>query len=155
MRLVPSREPVVELGDRPPPERRAEGPEGPSALGDRHAEQRLASLADLGPLGYCRENPVEALFLSRRRLNDPGGEKETWHIEIGLDGTPIQYEVGDSLGLFPANAPALVDAVIAELGARPERVIGEKTLREHLLMNYALGAAPDNLVEEAKKIVTQ
>ena len=103
--------------------------------------------ADLGPLGYCRENPVEALFLSRRRLNDPGGEKETWHIEIGLDGTPIQYEVGDSLGLFPANAPALVDAVIAELGARPERVIGERTLREHLLINYALGAAPDNLYQ--------
>ncbi len=106
-----------------------------------------AKAPEIGPLGLCRENPVEALFLSRRRLNDPGGEKETWHIEIGLDGTPIQYEVGDSLGLFPANAPALVDAVIAELGARPERMIGERTLRDHLLINYALGAAPDNLYQ--------
>ncbi|WP_342166227.1 sulfite reductase subunit alpha [Methylobacterium sp. SD21] len=106
-----------------------------------------AKALEIGPLGLCRENPVEALFLSRRRLNDPGGEKETWHIEIGLDGTPIQYEVGDSLGLFPANAPALVDAVIAELGARPERMIGERTLRDHLLINYALGAAPDNLYQ--------
>ncbi|MGC5780706.1 sulfite reductase subunit alpha [Methylobacterium sp. NFXW15] len=102
---------------------------------------------DLGPLGYCRENPVEALFLSRRRLNDPGGEKETWHVEIGLDGTPIEYVVGDSLGLFPANAPALVDAVIAELGARPERMIGGRTLRERLLADYSLGAAPDNLYQ--------
>ena len=101
----------------------------------------------LGPLGYCRENPVEAVFLSRRRLNAPGGEKETWHVEIGLDGTPIDYVVGDSLGLFPANAPALVDAVIAELGARPERIIGGKTLRERLLQDYALGAAPDDLYQ--------
>ncbi|GJD90794.1 Sulfite reductase [NADPH] flavoprotein alpha-component [Methylobacterium hispanicum] len=103
--------------------------------------------AELGPLGYCRENPVEATFLSRTRLNAPGGEKETWHIEIDLKGTPIDYVVGDSLGLFPANAPALVDAVIAELGARPERMIGGKTLRNRLLTEYALGAAPDGLYQ--------
>ncbi len=101
----------------------------------------------LGPLGYCRENPVHATFLSRTRLNAPGGEKETWHIEIDLSDTPIQYVVGDSLGLFPANAPALVDAVIAELGTRPERMIGGKTLRDALLADYALGAAPDNLYQ--------
>ncbi|GJD94315.1 sulfite reductase subunit alpha [Methylobacterium iners] len=101
----------------------------------------------LGPLGLCRENPVEATFLSRRRLNAPGGEKETWHIEIDLTGTPIEYVVGDSLGLFPGNPPALVDAVIAELGARPERMIGAKTLRNRLLTDYALGAAPDGLYQ--------
>ncbi|RVU17767.1 sulfite reductase subunit alpha [Methylobacterium oryzihabitans] len=110
-----------------------------------------APAAPTGPYGQCRENPAEAVFLSRRRLNAPGGEKETWHIEIDLAGTGIDYVVGDSLGLFPANAPALADTVIAELGARPERVIatklGEKTLREHLLTNYALGAAPDGLFQ--------
>ena len=101
----------------------------------------------LGPLGYCRENPVEATFLDRRRLNEPGGEKETWHVEFDLTGTPIDYVVGDSLGLFPANAPALVDAVIAELGARPERMIEGKSLRDRLLGDYALGAAPDSLYQ--------
>ncbi|GEP09415.1 sulfite reductase subunit alpha [Methylobacterium gnaphalii] len=101
----------------------------------------------LGPLGYCRENPVYATFLSRTRLNAPGGEKETWHVEIDLKDTPIDYAVGDSLGLFPANAPALVDAVIAELGARPERIIGGRTLRDALLTDYSLGAAPDGLYQ--------
>jgi len=101
----------------------------------------------LGPLGLCRENPVEATFLSRLRLNAPGGEKETWHIEIDLAGTPIEYVVGDSLGLFPTNAPALVDAVIAELGARPERRIGGRTLRDRLMTEYALGGAPDGLYQ--------
>ncbi len=103
--------------------------------------------APLGPLGFCRENPVEAVFLGRRRLNEPGGEKETWHIEFDLRDTPIEYVAGDSLGLFPANAPALVDAVIAELGARPERMIGDRTLRDRLMTEYALGSAPDNLYQ--------
>jgi sulfite reductase (NADPH) flavoprotein alpha-component len=123
------------------------GAGGGSAPAASAAPAAEAKEPDLGPLGYCRENPVEALFLSRRRLNDPGGEKETWHIEIGLEGTPIEYAVGDSLGLFPANAPALADAVIAELGARPERMIGGKTLRQRLLADYSLGAAPDNLYQ--------
>ncbi|MHC2088660.1 sulfite reductase subunit alpha [Methylobacterium sp. CM6244] len=103
--------------------------------------------APLGPLGYCRENPVEAVFLSRTRLNEPGGEKETWHVEIDLTGTPIEYVVGDSLGLLPSNPPALVDAIIAELGTRPERMIGGQTLRNRLIKDYSLGAAPDGLYQ--------
>ena len=97
--------------------------------------------------GYARENPAEACFVSRRRLNDPASEKETWHIEIDLTGTGIEYVVGDSLGLFPTNASALVDAVIAELGARPERLVGERTLRDRLMHEFSLGAAPDGLFQ--------
>ncbi|GJE55460.1 MULTISPECIES: sulfite reductase subunit alpha [Methylobacterium] len=122
----------------------ASGGAAPAKADDADAPKPAA---DLGPLGFCRENPVEALFLSRRRLNEPGGEKETWHVEIDLTDTPIDYVVGDSLGLFPANAPALADAVIAELGARPERMIGGKTLRDRLLTDYSLGAAPDGLYQ--------
>ena len=101
--------------------------------------------APAGPLGYSRENPVAARFLSRRRLNGETSEKETWHIEIDLSDTGVEYVVGDSLGVFPTNATLVVDAVIAQLGARPERVIGQKTLRQHLLYDYALGPAPDPL----------
>ncbi|MBM0207629.1 hypothetical protein JNW90_35120 [Micromonospora sp. STR1s_5] len=103
------------------------------------------SAAATGPRGYCRENPTTAAFLSRRRLNGDGSEKETWHVEIDLSEAEIAYEVGDSLGVFPTNATLVVDAVIAQLGARPERIIGAKTLRDHLLYDYALGAAPDAL----------
>ena len=98
-----------------------------------------------GPRGYSRENPTDAAFLSRRRLNGDGSEKETWHIEIDLSKSGVNYEVGDSLGVFAANATFVVDAVIAQLGARPERIIGDRTLRQHLLNDYALGAAPDAL----------
>src|SRR5829696_4632731 len=32
--------------------------------------------------GRSRDNPVAAIFLSRRLLNKPGSEKETWHIDF-------------------------------------------------------------------------
>ena len=34
--------------------------------------------------GCARDSPTEAVFLSRTRLNKPGSEKETWHVEIDL-----------------------------------------------------------------------
>ncbi|HEX2725288.1 MAG TPA: sulfite reductase subunit alpha, partial [Beijerinckiaceae bacterium] len=97
--------------------------------------------------GRWREHPVEATFIARRRLNAASSEKETWHIDIDLGGSGLDYGVGDSLGVFPVNAASLVDAVIAQLGARPERMIGDTTLRERLLGEASLGSAPDALFQ--------
>jgi sulfite reductase (NADPH) flavoprotein alpha-component len=97
--------------------------------------------------GTSRENPAEAALLSRYRLNASHSEKETWHIEIDLTGTDLDYAVGDSLGVFASNAPAVVDAVIAQLGARPERMIGDCTFRDYLLHKRCLGPAPDALFQ--------
>src|SRR5262249_58674568 len=67
-----------------------------------------------------RDNPATCTFLSRTRLNRPGSKKVTWHIEIDLAGSGIDYMVGDSFGIFPANDPALVSEVISMLGVAPE-----------------------------------
>src|SRR5262249_11269456 len=53
--------------------------------------------------GRSRDNPAEATFLSRKRLNKSKSEKETWHIEFDLTGSGIEYTVGDAFGLFPTN----------------------------------------------------
>ena len=103
--------------------------------------------AAVAPAGRSRDNPVYATFLSRRRLNKPGSEKETWHIEIDLDGSGLAYEVGDSFGIFPANEPALVDGVIEALGAPPDFPIGDRTLKEVLSDGVSLSPAPDMLVQ--------
>jgi sulfite reductase (NADPH) flavoprotein alpha-component len=97
--------------------------------------------------GRSRDNPVVATFLSRRRLNKEGSEKETWHIELALPDAGIQYAVGDSLGIIPANDPALADAIIAALGAPPDFPIGGRTLRETLIEGVSLSPAPDMLFE--------
>lgn len=103
--------------------------------------------AELGPPGRCRENPALATFLSRRKLNGPGSEKETWHVEFDLSECGLDYVVGDAFGVVPQNDPRLVDAVIALLGARPDADIGGRSLRERLLSDHALGPAPDALFQ--------
>jgi sulfite reductase (NADPH) flavoprotein alpha-component len=97
--------------------------------------------------GTSRDHPVEAVFLKRTRLNKPGSNKETWHIDIDLSGCRLDYTVGDSFGIAPANDPALADAVIRALGAPADFPIGGRTLRDVLIDGVALGAAPDMLFQ--------
>jgi siroheme synthase-like protein len=97
--------------------------------------------------GRSRDNPVDATFLSRRRLNKPGSEKETWHIDVDLTGSDLDYVVGDCLGIFPANDPDLVTAVLAALDAPPEFPIAGRMLREVLTDGVALSPAPDMLFQ--------
>ena len=99
-----------------------------------------------GP-GRSRDNPVYATFLSRRRLNKEGSQKETWHVEFDLAECGLDYVVGDSFGVYPANDSALVDAVIAALGAPPDFPIGGRTLRETLTDGVSLAPAPDMLFQ--------
>jgi sulfite reductase (NADPH) flavoprotein alpha-component len=97
--------------------------------------------------GCSRDNPALARVLSRTVLNRPGSEKETWHVEIDLASSGLDYTVGDSFGLFPTNDPPLVDAVIEALGAPADFPIGGRTLREVLLDSVSPAPAPDMLFQ--------
>ena len=94
-----------------------------------------------------RDRPAEIAFVSRTKLNKAGSHKETWHIDLDLAGSGISYTVGDSLGIFAKNDPALADAVIDMLGAPPDFPIADRTLREVLIDNSSLGVAPDMLFQ--------
>jgi sulfite reductase (NADPH) flavoprotein alpha-component len=94
-----------------------------------------------------RENPADAIFLSRRRLNGEGSEKETWHIEFAIEASGLAYEVGDSFGVFSRNDLGLVDQIIAMLGAAPTTEVRGRTFRDVLADEVSLGIAPDTLFE--------
>ncbi len=103
--------------------------------------------AAMSEIGRSRDNPAEARFLSRRRLNGEGSAKTTWHVEFDLTGSGLDYEVGDSFGVSPRNHPALADQVVATLGADPQRRVGGKTLRDALIEDASLGTPPDSLFQ--------
>jgi sulfite reductase (NADPH) flavoprotein alpha-component len=100
-----------------------------------------------GEAGRSRDNPIEATFISRTRLNKPGSQKETWHIELDLAECGLTYEVGDAFGLYPRNDPALADAILAALDAPADFPIGGRTLREVLIDGVSLSPAPDMLFQ--------
>ncbi len=97
--------------------------------------------------GRSRDAPVEAVFVSRTRLNKPGSAKQTWHIELDIGDSGLDYVVGDCLGIFPTNDPALVEAVIKALGVPGALPIGGRPLRGVLTGSVSLGAAPDALFQ--------
>src|ERR1700710_2033175 len=98
-------------------------------------------------LGRSRDNPAPATFVSRRLLNKPGSEKETWHIDFDLSGCGLDYVVGDSFGIFARNDLGHVDQIIALLGASHTTEVRGKTLREVLQDGVSLAPAPDTLFE--------
>src|SRR5438270_5584839 len=65
---------------------------------------------------FSRKNPFPAPLLTRRRLDAAGSEKETFHYEFSLRQSGLIFEPGDSLGVFPTNAPELVDEIVNLLG---------------------------------------
>jgi sulfite reductase (NADPH) flavoprotein alpha-component len=115
------------------------------------AAPALAEIKPADPLratpGRSRDNPVAARFLSRTRLNKPGSGKETWHVEFDVAGAGLDYVVGDSFGIYPANDPALADAILAALAAPADFPIGGRTLREVLIDGVSLSPAPDMLFQ--------
>ena len=127
--------------------------EAPPA-GETTSPSPAATLADRAPLaampaerGRSRDNPVEVMIHSRTRLNKPGSGKETWHLEFDLNGSGLDYTVGDTFGIYPTNDLALVDAVIKAIDAPPDFPIGGRTLRAVLQDSVSLGLAPDILFQ--------
>ena len=64
---------------------------------------------------YSRTNPFKAEILENLNLNGRGSNKETRHLELSLEGSNLEFEPGDSLGIYPENDTELVDALIAEM----------------------------------------
>lgn len=92
---------------------------------------------------YSRKNPFPAKLPVSRLLTAAGSGKETLHFEVSLAGSGLSYEVGDSLGIFPTNSAAAVDAVLAASGlSGEEKVSGtdgaETSLREVLTRQVTL-----------------
>ncbi|HET9857290.1 MAG TPA: sulfite reductase subunit alpha [Chthoniobacterales bacterium] len=85
---------------------------------------------------YTRANPFPAKVAVNRSLCGEGSEKDTRHFELDLKGWGLNYDVGDSMTVWPTNDPALADEIINKIGAKGDETVkgpaGEKALREVL-----------------------
>jgi sulfite reductase (NADPH) flavoprotein alpha-component len=110
--------------------------------------------------GYSRTSPFKAEVLENLNLNGKGSARETRHIELSLEGSNLQYEPGDSLGVYPENSPALVDTLISSLGLQSEEPVpvnknGDiRPLREALIHNFEITVLTKPLLEQAAKLTS-
>lgn len=107
---------------------------------------------------YSRTNPFSAEVLENLNLNGRGSDRETRHMELSLEGSNLQYEPGDSLGIYPENHPLLVDDLIAAMGWNSEETVtvnknGEqRTLRDALLRYFEITVLTKPLLEQAAQL---
>ena len=91
---------------------------------------------------WTRQNPFPGKLTVNRTLCGEGSAKDTRHFEIDLTGWGLNFEVGDSLAVYPSNDLVLVDEIIHALGARgDEQVLAAKTqkpLREALFRDCSI-----------------
>jgi sulfite reductase (NADPH) flavoprotein alpha-component len=100
-----------------------------------------------------KEHPFSAHLLVNRRLNREGSEKETRHFEIALGPDGPSYQVGDALGIFPANCPQLVDQIVQSLGCDGEEAVtapdgSETSLRRALSHCYDVNRISSTFLKE-------
>ena len=106
-------------------------------------------------LEYSRTNPFKAEILENMNLNGRGSNKETRHLELSLEGSNLEFEPGDSLGIYPENDTGLVDTLIAEMGWNLDEAVtvnkqGElKPLREALISNFEITVLTKPLLKKA------
>jgi len=116
---------------------------------------------------FGKSNPFPARLKTNRLLNGEGSSKETRHFEIQLDGSGLEYEVGDALGVLPSNCPDFVSDILSAAGLSGEEFVSsldgtEIPLRSALIHKFdlkpflaelpTLGISAIDLIAPLKKI---
>lgn len=65
---------------------------------------------------FDRRNPFSAEVLVNQKITGVESSKDVRHIELSLEGSGLDYQPGDALGVIANNPPALVEEFLAVLG---------------------------------------
>ncbi len=110
-------------------------------------------MSDTPNAPHSRLNPFHAALVENRLLSKAGSAKEVRHISFDLDGSALNYRVGQSLGVYPTNDEAEVSALLKAAGfSGLEKVTLPKaavpaTLREALTKDLFLGGSSRKILE--------
>ncbi|HWI49288.1 MAG TPA: assimilatory sulfite reductase (NADPH) flavoprotein subunit [Rummeliibacillus sp.] len=88
---------------------------------------------------YSKKHPYQAEILEKINLNMDGSNKETYHLELSLEDSGIQWQAGDSIGIYPHNHQTVVEELIEVAGFSGDENVQYKkdTLTlEEVLKNY-------------------
>jgi len=89
---------------------------------------------------FTRMHPITAPLVRNVVLTAPSSRKEVRQFGFDISGHDVDYAAGDSLGVFPTNDPATVDAWLAATGMRGEHIVEvdgvEQSMRDALMCRY-------------------
>lgn len=106
---------------------------------------------------YDRHNPYRAAIKARFSLCKTASLKDTQHVVIDISGSGMTYRVGDSIGIYPVNDPAIVNKTLHVLHMQGDEPVQTKTgqsmtmrefLSEHVNMKGVTRKMVQTLVDK-------
>lgn len=90
-----------------------------------------------------KSNPAPTRLIKNLRLNSTGATKDTRYFAFDVGDSGLEYEAGDSLGVWPSNCPDLVNEIIGLVGLTPDikvnvAKVGEVDLVEALTKHFEI-----------------
>lgn len=90
-----------------------------------------------------KANPAPTRLIKNIRLNATGATKDTRYFSFDLGDSGLEYEAGDSLGVWPSNCPDLVNEIIGLVGLTLDCTVnvtkvGEVDLAEALTKHFEI-----------------
>ena len=95
-------------------------------------------------LGKDRSHPALATLKERVLLTRPPSSKKTFHISLDLQNAPLEFQPGDSIGIFARNDPLLVDHLLAAMRKSGDEIIKDPR-SDHMLSLREFLSAKANL----------
>jgi NADPH-dependent sulfite reductase flavoprotein alpha-component len=99
---------------------------------------------------FTRAKPLLAPVSRNVVLTAPTSRKEVRQLGFDISEYDVDYAVGDSLGVYATNDPAMVDAWLAATGLRGDTSIEidgiEQSLRDALITSYDICRVTPNLL---------
>ena len=120
-------------------------------------EKREINTKPVAKSKWSKKSPFHAKLTLNKILTKNASTKETRHYEISLEGSDMNYEVGDALGVIPTNCPDLVSSVIDALSLDPfEEIIcaegSTKSLKEVLTNDMEIKLPSKELISSVAKL---
>ena len=98
------------------------------------------------------ENPYYAEIINKVKLNGRGSNKETYHIELSIEGSGISYKPGDSVGVKAANSEILIKDILKALtltgNEKVQTKSGTISLKEALKNDFELTTINTDIIKK-------
>ena len=101
---------------------------------------------------FGKKNPFPSPLLNSYDLNKEGSARETYHMELSLKDSGLEYQVGDALGVLSHNPAQVVDEILPLLPFNVKDVVplpsgAEVSLREALITSYDIRSLNKRLLK--------
>ncbi|MFC3093631.1 assimilatory sulfite reductase (NADPH) flavoprotein subunit [Alteromonas sediminis] len=108
---------------------------------------------------FNKKSPFQATLATVQKITGRDSVKDIQHIEISLEGSGIQYQPGDALGVWFKNDPVIVEEMLTLTKADGDTLINvgseELALREALISRFELTLSYPGFVKAYQSVAKQ